>query len=340
MNHLKSDKCPFIIRIYFEGDEHKINDMFNEVFSQNRELSAWYWKYKYNPYGSYFISLATTGNGVFAAHYGGYPVKLCFYKSAHEPPAEFLTYHLGDKMTRKQFRAIGFGKSSLLAKTFAHFKKTHAKDIPFGYGFGTHHSLRFGLMFLNYADIELVAFRRLNLMSMSVVDEILEPAVTIEEVSVVDEAWTDFFNNTAANYGLLIKRDATYIRWRYLQRSDRKYLILAVKNGLKLVGWSVFHREADKLIWGDALFFPDCVGYVKQMLSHLKEHPLSTGADFIEGWFPSRPVWWDITLNEIGFTMEAEPNNLHLTGPVFNDPDAPETLRKYFYYTMGDSDLF
>lgn len=330
----------FKIRAYCKGDEYAINDMFNEVFHQNRDINSWYWKYRDNPCGSYLISLATAGDGTLAAHYGGYPAKLCYYTSACSTPNEFTTCHLGDKMTRKQFRAVGFGKSSLLAKTFMHFKETYAKDIPFGYGFGTHHSLRFGLMFLNYADIELVTYRRLSLMGMSEGDAILEHDIAIDEVSAVDETWTDLFNNTAANYGFLIKRDATYIKWRYLQRPDRKYLVLSVRNRLKLVGWSIFYREADKLIWGDALFYPDCEGYVKYMLSHLKKHPISTGANFIEGWFPPRPVWWDIILNDIGFSIEAEPNNLHLTGPVFNDPDAPETLKKYFYYTLGDSDLF
>lgn len=330
----------FIVRNYCPGDEFKINEMFNEVFQQNRGIASWYWKYRDNPYGSYIISLALAQTGVIAAHYGGYPVKVCFYTGGETLPPEFITYHLGDKMTRKQFRTAGFGKTSLLAKTFMHFKETHAKGIPFGYGFGTHHSLRFGLMFLNYADIELVTYRRLNLIGMSRIDAIPEQDIAIDEVSAVDETWTDLFNNTAANYDFLIKRDATYIRWRYLQRPDRKYLVLSVKNGLKLVGWSVFYREADKLIWGDALFYPECEGYVKYMLSYLKKHPASIGADFIEGWFPPRPVWWDITLNNIGFSIEAEPNKLHLTGPVFNAPDAPEILKNSFYYTMGDSDLF
>lgn len=329
-----------VIRSYNEGDEYVINEMFNEVFNQNRELSAWYWKYRDNPYGNFIISLAESEDGTLAAHYAGYPVRVCNYHSNNSAPDEFTTYHLGDKMTRKQFRVLGFGKSSLLARTFAHFKQTHAKSIPFGYGFGTHHSLRFGLMFLNYADIELVTYRRLNLINMSGVDKTLGPDITINEVSAADETWTEFFNSTAVNYGFLIKRDAAYIKWRYLQRPDKKYLVLSVKNGLKLVGWAVFHRVADKLIWGDALFYPGCAGYVRYMLSHLKKHPISTGADFIEGWFPSRPVWWDAILKDIGFSIEAEPNKLHLTGPVFNDPDAPETLRKYFYYTMGDSDLF
>lgn len=330
----------FKIRAYCKGDEDAINEMFNEVFNQNRELSAWYWKYRDNPYGSYIISLALAQTGVIAAHYGGYPVKVCFYAGTTALPPEFITYHLGDKMTRRQFRTVGFGKSSLLARTFRHFKDTHAKDIPFGYGFGTHHSLRFGLRFLNYADIEPVTYRRLNLMCMPGVNGLPESDITVAEVSAVDETWTEFFDNAAPNYGCLIKRDATYIRWRYLQRPDRKYLILSLKNGLKLIGWSVFYREADKIIWGDALFYPGCEGYVSYLLRHLKRHTMAAGADFIEGWFPPRPGWWDNILNTLGFSIEAEPNSLHLTGPVFNDPDAPETLRKYLYYTMGDSDLF
>ena len=47
-----------IIRSYRSGDEIKINEMFNEVFGQKRDISHWHWKYRDNPNGPSVISLA------------------------------------------------------------------------------------------------------------------------------------------------------------------------------------------------------------------------------------------------------------------------------------------
>lgn len=335
----------FTVRSYQPGDEGKITDMFNEVFSQQRDISHWYWKYRDNPRGSYCISLAVSEDGMLAAHYGGYPVKLRRYTSGGTGVEEITTFHLGDKMTRKKYRAVGFGNSSLLAQTFTHFRKTFAGDaIPFGYGFGTHHSLKFGLLFLNYADIEPICYRRLP------ADQLHRLGIArmqklfmrrgVREVFVIDDSWTDFFGRVAPAYRYLVVRDEKYLRWRYLQRPDRKYTFIALYRGSRLDGWSVFFRESNKLIWGDALFKEGDIEGVKSILCYVRSLPLAARADFIESWFPQRPQWWDVILDKIGFTTEAEPRGLHLTGPVFNDPQAPETLRQHFYYTLGDSDLF
>lgn len=342
---MEQSKSSFIIRSYQEGDELKINEMFNEVFNQSRALSHWYWKYRDNPYGSYTISLALSSEETLAAHYGGYPVKLYFCPSSENPPAEITTYHLGDKMTRRQFRKVGFGKTALLSEVFSHFKKTFALDgIPFGYGFGTHHSLKFGLMFLDYSDIEPVVYRKLdfNLLRTRKISlfERVASGDKVTEISNIDASWTDFFHRVASSYKYLAKRDATYLKWRYLERPDRKYFIISIKRKGKLYGWSVFFRDKNKIVWGDALYAPADIKSVRSTLAYLVTHPISDGADFTECWFPQRPAWWDDILNRLGFRIETEPNKLHLTGPVFNDKNSPEVLRKYFYYTMGDSDLF
>jgi hypothetical protein len=334
----------FIIRSYRPGDEHQIMEMFNEVFHQNLDLSYWYWKYRDNPYGSYRISLAATESGVLAAHYAGYPLVLSSYFPGR-PYAEINTYQLGDKMSRKTFRAAGFGKGALIARAYAHFKDTYMNEsIPFAYGFAAHHSLRFGTLILNYVDVESVTYRKIDIFGLnSLAVNSIKRQITrlrVDEVSGIDERWSDFFNKTAPYYTFLSKRDAAYLRWRYFERPDRKYLMLSVKKGRKLVGWSVFYREANKIIWGDALFSPEDVDAIKSVLLNLRDHPYAEGAGFIECWFPPRPLWWDDILRSLNFISGAEPSNLHLTSPVFSDPAAPEMLSKYFYYTMGDSDLF
>jgi hypothetical protein len=332
----------FDIRLYRHGDEGKITEMFNEVFSQHRQLDHWYWKYRDNPYGSYYISLAVADDGKPAAHYGGYPVRIFTSVLPALGLHGFKTLQLGDKMTRKQFRSCGVGRTSLLARTFALFRRVFVDElgIPFVYGFTTHHSKRLGLLFFNYADVEPVPYRRLCLETPwkkpGLVKRLFLPAV--EEVSGIDDTWTDFFKRVAPSYECLVERDAGYLQWRYLKRPDKKYFMIRVRRGSKLAGWSVFYREGDRIIWGDALFNHGDADSVKSVLIYLRAHPVAAGAKFIVCWFPPRPAWWNEILQDIGFKREVEPNKLHFT--ILPDSEIKEDLKKYFYYTMGDSDLF
>jgi hypothetical protein len=335
----------FVIRPYRDGDEIMINEMFNEVFGQKRELNHWYWKYRNNPQGSSIISLALTSDGILAAHYAAYPLKLHYSLSEKDEPNKFIIYHAGDKMTRRQFRSVGFGKRALLSRTYTHFKDTATQpNTLYKFGFMAHHSLRFGLLFFNYTIIEPVPFRTLAWENLSqhrypFVEKFLK-GITVEVVSEIDETWTDFFSRTALYYTVLVRRDAAYLKWRYLQRPDRKYLIIALRRRSKLAGWSVFYREGTKIIWGDALFERGDLDAVKSVLTYIRSHPLGQGVNVIECWFPPRPAWWDTILQRLGFRVEVEPNDLHFCIGNFTDREAPEMAKKYLYYTMADSDLF
>lgn len=340
----------FDIRLYRAGDEEKINETFNEVFQQKREISHWYWKYRDNPYGSYIISLAVSEEGTVAAQYAGYPVMLYSLPEPRSVPAEFLTYQIGDKMTRKEFRSVGIGKSSLLARAFFLFREVfgHERGVRFAYGFTAHHSRRFGLLLLNYADVEPVPYRRLDLKTAhpfrkNRLKQLFAP-ITVLEASSIDDEWSDFFSLVAPGYSLLVRRDAHYLKWRYLARPDKSYLVLEVRRGSKMAGWSVFSREGRSIRWGDALFRPGDLDAVKAVLTHALGHPRFEGADCIEGWFANRPSWWGEILQSLGFGEEAEPNGLHLTPPIFTGAPAmeeiTEEMKNGFYYTLGDSDLF
>jgi len=130
------------------------------------------------------------------------------------------------------------------------------------------------------------------------------------------------------------------ISWRYLQRPDRQYLVVGVKRRSQLAGWSVFFREGNKIIWGDALYTKDDPDCVRASLMFLRTHPFAEGAEYIECWFPPRPAWWDSILKSLGFKNETEPNNLCFCIGIIKDSNALERSKNMLYYTMGDSDLF
>lgn len=341
---MKQSADQFVIRSYRPGDEGAINELFCRVFGQSRSLEAWLWKYRNNPYGSHIISIAVSPEGAVAAHYAGYPVRLLYYPSVHSAPEEVTACQLGDKMTSPEYRSVGFGASSLMARTFAHFKKTH-HGLAFSYGFLTHHSLRFGLLLLNYRIIEPVLYRTIGLDRLrsgglrNKLRKLTSPHRAREETRA-DESWTSFFEAVAPDYHHLVKRDQEYLTWRYLNRPDKKYLLIGARKSSNMTGWSVFHREGNKIIWGDALFSPGDEGSVRAVLDCLAHHPLTQDCETLEGWFPPRPEWWDLELKKLGFTDGPEPNNLRFCIVNFSDEEVPERLKNSLYYTIGDSDLF
>lgn len=336
-------KDALFARGYEPGDEHAILEMFNAIFNQNRDLDHWYWKYRDSPLGPGAISLAVTRDGRLAAHFGGYPVHMTSHPEGGMVEG-FITYQLGDKMSRPEFRNAGFRSKSPLGMAFNHFRDKHASECPFGYGFVTGHSRRLGLLLFNYMDVEKIPFRSLKLKrsAFSWQQRVMSffQRFSVEEVHRIGEEYTDFFYRAAKHYSCLVTKSADYLEWRYMRRPDKKYLILALRYRSKLVGWAVFSRTGSVVEWVDSLFAHDCAEHVDYILDFLSGHDLAVEADFVHCWFPSRPVWWDNTLKRIGFESMPEPNDLHLSGPVFNRGDAEIFLQKNLYYTMGDSDLY
>ena len=336
-------KDSFSIRPYSSGDEGKILPAFNEVFGTQRTIEHWYWKFKDNPYGSYKISDAFSEDGKLVAHYAGYPVP--FYCDTDHIPGTFLSLQIGDTMTRPEVRHIGRGKTSILSRTARHFYARYCDQVPFTYGFNTGTIKRFGERFLGYQYIDPVPYRVKKIAASSLLRyPFLKRILSkyhVRMINAFDRAFDSLFERTAASYRFLVKRESRYLMWRYRDCPDKDYVMLSVHNKTgRLVGWSVFLPKDKHLIWGDALFdreYPDAVEY---LLSYISGASFFKGVERIEGWFSRNPVWWDETLDRLGFELTAEPNDLFPCFFILTEDGILDRLKNYLYYTMGDSDLF
>ena len=127
------------------------------------------------------------------------------------------------------------------------------------------------------------------------------------------------------------------------------------------MGWGVFRRKEEVLLWGDALFDPKSIDELGFFLSEVIRCENKVGgktvmgagmgsgladpsdgkaADRIEAWFSPNPVWWTEALRRIGFSVEPEPHHLFPCARRFSEEFDMRTLDKHWYYTWGDSDLF
>ena len=336
-------KDSFSVKPYSAGDENRILPAFNEVFGVQRTMKHWYWKFRDNPYGSFKISEVFSKDGNLVTHYAGYPVP--FYCDVNDVPETFLSMQIGDTLTRPEVRHIGRGKTSILSRTAQHFYAKFCEGFLFAYGFNTGTIKKLGERFLGYQYIDPIPYRvkkikALPLSRRSLLEKLF-PRYRVRMIHAFNDSFDHLFERAASTYKLLVRRDARYLTWRYRDCPDKDYIMVSVCSKFgKLVGWSVFLKKDDCLLWGDALFLREYQDAVKYLLNYVLSIPQYKGIERIEGWFSKNPVWWNEILDQLGFENTNEPDNLFPGFYIFTDHDLLTKLQSYFYYTMGDSDLF
>jgi len=344
----------FVTRPFRDGDEAAILDLFARSFHQPRTREHFDWKFRRDPFGNERISLTfeVTGNSeqvtgfdsstcqpspvsrylTLAGHYSAYVVPF------HDRSRELLAHQIGDTMTNPAFRHVGRGPTSILGRTALHFYETFCEGkIAFNYGFNVANIQRFSLKFLRSDRVEPVTYRvRAPLPRISRLARWAR-GYQLERVTSVGKEFDDFFARVAPAYAFLVRRDAAYLRWRYFERPDVEYVVIAIRKWRRLAGWIVFRLRDGRFSWGDALFDPRHEDAVEVMLRHVvPSHP----AGEIECWFPPRPRWFDRVLSRLGFEIRPEPQDLSLMCVPWTMADATAAMRERLYYAMGDSDLF
>ena len=323
----------FVSRAFQPGDETAILGLFARSFHAPRSLEHFRWKYLRNPFGSAHISLTFDGDGKLVGHYAGYPVPFV------ESGRTVLAHQIGDTMTDPSVRHIGRGPTSILGQTALHFYTQFCEgNIAFNYGFNVSNIQRFSLRFLRSDRVEPVTYwtRAMPIPAIGRLGR-MSRGYQLELVRDVTSEFDQFFERAAPGYRFLIRRDAQYLRWRYVECPEPGAFIVAIRKWRRLVGWSVFRVRHKRLTWGDALFDPGSLDAAAVLIRHVAPmYPV----DAVEAWFPPRPRWFAEVLQRLGFIQAAEPQDLSLMCVPFTLPDATDRMRDALYYTMGDSDLF
>jgi len=327
----------FATRGFQSGDEEKILDLFARAFPHaTRGIEHFRWEYQRNPFGNERISLTFDEADRLVAQYAGYPVELV------DDGRDLVAHQIGDIMTDRSVRQVGRGPTSILARTAQHFYDAFCRGrVAFNYGFTTAAHRELSVRFLGSDAVEPVAYRVRDLRSNPL------PPITRRErwprgwqIELVHDPGVEFdrfFDRVAPAYSFLVRRDARYLRWRYLECPDVPYFIVAIRKWRRLAGWSVFGVRGSRLAWGDALFYPRCPEAVEVLLRHVVP---SYPVDRIDGWFPARPAWFDTILRGMQFESRPDPQDLSLMCVPFDLLDASKRIAERFYYTYGDSDLF
>jgi hypothetical protein len=340
-NVIVASKDGIFLRPYRHGDEKAILPMFNRVFNVKRTMDHWNWKFRDNPFGDYKIALAVDRGQTIAAHFSAYPVP--FY-SSFSYPREFVAFHGGDTMTDPAFRRHGLGPTSVLGRTadyfFHHFC---VEGVPFMYGYNTGNIKKLGERFFGYQYMSHIPYHVLDLLrspqKLTKAPKKFFCEYKVEKTNTINSAFNRLFERACDEYGFLVKRDSHYLKWRYVDCPDPFYQIFVVKHFGRLIGWSVFCKRGDSLIWGDAMFQRRYPESVKLLLEQVLRFHFSDVKSII-GWFSKKPAWWSDILMRLGFEVRSEPDLLTPGVTLFDDAFSLDFFDQNFYYTLGDSDLF
>lgn len=274
--------------------------------------------------------------------------------------------HIGDTMTAPGFRGAGHGRGSLLAATVRHYYDTFCRQrspadwpgaspdaantpIAWNYGFITGNHRKFSLRFVGAREIEPVPYRRVTLPVLAAAlasqQESSRPDLagyTSAPLTTTDAELDAFFARVAPAYGVLVRRDQRWLRWRYLDCPDRLHQLWAVRRHGALVGWGAFRLGAPAIVWGDALFDPAHPLAVTSLLATATAAATlqAPGSEALVGWFPERPTWFADQLAALHFERTPEPNDISLVHVPFAAGEEAQTLLAGAYYTQGDGDLF
>ena len=324
----------FSVRAFGSSEEQDILQLFAPSFHVLRSVEHWRWKYERNPWGQRLITVARSPEGELAAHYAGYPLPLALTTGGRR--RELLALQIGDTMTDPRFRQIGRGPTSLLGRCVRHYYTAFCEDrVAFNFGFNTGNIQKFSLLFVGAHRIEPVGYWQRPPTPLTKVY-----GYKTTRVTEVGATFDRFFDRVAEHYSLLVRRDAAYLRWRYLDCPDAPpFVVLAAWRFFRLVGFAVFRRRGDQLLWADALFHPRHRYAAADLLQAALNLPEHQGISGVAAWFPPRPGWFWPYLSELGFSARPEPNDLSLMLVPHRETYAPTLVRDRYYYTMGDGDL-
>jgi hypothetical protein len=361
---MPADVRAFTTRAYREGDERAILELFARAFPHApRSREHFRWKYRDDPFGNERISLTFEGERL-VGHYAGYVVPFWYLGTSeprnlgtseprylggrgtevprHRGTEVLLANQIGDTMTDVSVRTVGRGPTSIVGRTALHFYENFCDNrVAFNYGFNVGNIQKISTRFLRSDVVEPVTYRARDLRAHPLKPmsrfERWSNGFRFEIVRHTDAAFDDLFARASPHYVFLVRRDARYVQWRYLQCPDVPYHVVAIRKWRRLVGWIVFRIREDRFTWGDALFDPRFPDAAQAVLRHLVPMCPVTA---IEGWFPPRPRWFDLVLRELQMDVRPEPQDLSLMCVPFVMQDAVARMRESLYFTWGDSDLF
>jgi hypothetical protein len=284
-----------IIEIYKDGDEIAINDLFNCVFNQKRDLKEWKWKFREGPIDTMSFTVLANDKDKTV---GQYPCIACYLK--YQDKILKIAQPV-DNLVHKDYR--GGAKGAQVEMFLKEEEIWRDNGIDMAFGFPNREAYIVGKRLLKYKDLIKIEnlYKRLSL-RLALKNRIKVPflanfggwissfitrfLISLSEKSIkgvkykwirsFDERIDPFWQKIQEQYEIMVQRDFKYLNWRYCKKPNNDYRILQAERNGCIIGILVVKYEDH----GDARigFIMECLA-VKEV--NLMENLLKRGLVFL-----------------------------------------------------------
>lgn len=314
----------YITRSYRPGDEHAINEGFNQIFRLQRPIEEWQWKFQ--PDNGDWILMAFDEQERLIAHFA---VNRQYVK------VDDRVFCAGQAVDVYRIKRPGTDGKLVFSATVKDFYRRYGKpeEINFLFGFPGKRHMSMGRVRLQYVDpIRVPVWRRKTggwqlFFSSIRVKEHKDP----EEL---DALW----RKCAPRYKVSVVRDGARLIRRYLSRPGNHYICVGAWKGETMHAWAVFKVVGDTLMWVDLLWD----GHDDSALISLDNEATRIARRYklpkLEMWLAEDKRAAQV-LQKRGWIVGEHEQQLEMTSVLFNPGIDGDELVRNFYFTMGDSDL-
>ncbi|WP_448383866.1 hypothetical protein [Desulfosoma sp.] len=332
---IETTQGKFFLRPFASEDEDKVLRLWAAAFHKDMPLPLWHWKYVANPFGAPMtvcVSEAEEIVAFFAAI--RYPA---FWKGR-----QTFMLHAVDNMSHPAYRGVLSGRKGLFARTAEFFFRCHTgpdKSV-FVYGYPGIRHFRLGQYLLGYMALPRgISFLRGK--AKNIREKRGLSFRIVEVVKTASEDFDHFCRATAREYPFAVRRDAAFIRWRFLDHPLQKYHLWVCRSfgRRRITAFAAVHREEGRARLVD-LWAVEVETDTRRLLAEIASDLARTGGEFLECWLPSGHFLSN-HLRTIGFEEAPEPFGFVpacVNRSFHPDLDISWATRNFFY-TLADADL-
>lgn len=324
-----------ILRPFQRGDEAAILRAHAQAFSrdESRSLEHWRWQFERNPAGSQIL-LAFDSAGEVRGQYATLRQRV---------RSEVGTLHFAQSVDSFLARPQGSGLSRTSAFVRAgeafcsRFCGAAPKQDHVVWGLANPAAWRSGSRRLGYEHV-----RTQNLLAAGL-DELpqgLPTGFELQESESAPAEVAQLHERASASRGASAKRDEGWMRWRFSDKPDARYVFGALREGAQLRGVGVYRHGdfggrsgglvCDWIVPGQ----DDAARYA--LLAWFAQRGRASGARELIALLPdSAPEW--LQFQRLGFRVA--PTEYILAARCFHPALDREFLFQRWFYTLGDTDL-
>ena len=339
------------LRQFQASDGEAINHLFAQVFSVDRSLAQWRWKFLDNPHGPALVLIAETESKQLAGHYGLMPRKIRFKGQIT------IGYQEVDLMIHRQLASPGLFRK--LGSQIYKLAQTHAS---FTFGFPNQTSLPAGKRILKWKIIHPIPLhtfigdplavlnqhRRLGFLPQGLnrpvralrqlyLEGVLRSRDPCKEVTVIFDAIDELLQRSCQSE-LSFIRDRDYLAWRYMHPPDTPFRFLFTGSEADPSGFAIFRVQAGEMCLAEMFLDPAREwAAAKGILHYLANAAAESRCHVIRAWALANSRY-SIILNKLGFWKRDSRNYLVIRS--FLSPEDNRLLwdPDRWYISWGDSD--